>query len=217
MKKAVVAWSGGKDSCLVYHLAKAQGIEIVALLTMLDGEHNCSRSNGVDREILELQANLLGVPILYLDTSWENYRQTLLSGLQVLIEKYQIDGCVFGDMDNLAHKKFNNDLCHEAGIKSLMPIWGKSRFEVYTLLHKYQIKAKINVINKSLGLDDLLGADYHNLNLYELVSRPLDICGEQGEFHTLVYDCKEFKQSIPICESSVYTLETVTMIKYNLL
>jgi uncharacterized protein (TIGR00290 family) len=216
MKKAIVAWSGGKDSCLAYHLAKAQGIEIVGLLTMLDGEHDCSRSNGVAREILESQAQSLGLPILYLNTSWDDYRQNLLSGLKVLIEKYQIDSCIFGDMDNSIHKKFNDELCHEAKIKAIMPIWGKSRFEVYTLLHKYQIKAKINVINNSFNLDDILGADYHSLNLYELVSRPLDICGEQGEFHTLVYDCKEFNRPIKITESNIHKLDSVTIVNYRL-
>ena len=214
--KAVVAWSGGKDCCLALHLAKEQGIKIVALLSMLDETNNCSRSNGVAREILEAQAEQLGIPILYINTGWDNYRQNLLNGLMVLKEKYQIDRCIFGDMDNQAHKNFNDALCKDVDLKSIMPLWGKSRFEVYTLIRKHRIKAKLSVVRKNIGIDNLLGVDYTRLDIFELLEKQVDICGEKGEFHTLVYDAQAFNQPLKIAPKEMHELETVKMLNYIL-
>lgn len=214
--KSVVAWSGGKDCCLALHLAKVQGTEIVALLTMLDETNNCSRSNGVSLEVLELQAAELDLPLLYINTNWDNYRQNLLNGLLVLKEKYQVDSCIFGEMANAQHKIFNESLCAEIELKAMLPLWGKSRFEVYTLIRKHGIAAKLSAVRKGIGIDDLLGIDYTQLDIFDLLDRQIDICGEKGEFHTLVYGSQLFNKPIAIRKGQVIELDDVHLQQFHL-
>ena len=98
MVDVAVSWSGGKDSCLALHVAKDSGFNPVVLLCMVD-QRGYSRSNGINRQILKLQAQALQLPIVFQETSWVNYEQNIIRALINLKLSYKVTQCVFGDID----------------------------------------------------------------------------------------------------------------------
>ena len=197
MKRAIMSWSGGKDSCLALQRAKEFGVEIVALITAMDESSMASRSNGVSKDILLRQADALGIPIICFPTSWHNYEERLILNLSEAKEKYQLDCCVFGDIDIIRHREFEEHASAKAGLQAILPLWGEERKELAYDVIESGIKAKISVIRRDLIPERLLGANYDN-DFLDNIKRlgNVDICGENGEFHTLVYDSPSFSQPI---------------------
>lgn len=199
MKRSIVAWSGGKDSCLALQKAKEKGIEILALITAMDESSMASRSNGVSREILLKQAEALEVPIISFPTTWQTYEEELILNLSKAREKYQLDCCVFGDIDIIRHREFEEQASAKAGLKAVLPLWRKEREKLAYDVINSGIKARISVIRRDLVPEDLLGVDYNESFLADIKRLGnVDICGENGEFHTLVYDSPCFAKPIAL-------------------
>jgi len=120
--KAVVSWSGGKDSCLAAHRAVAAGIRPQALLTAMIENGTRSRSHGLRLELLQAQARSLGLPLVTRATSWEDYDETMHAALSLLA----VDGVeagVFGDIDLEPHREWVAGVCARAGIEPFHPLW----------------------------------------------------------------------------------------------
>ncbi len=210
MQNVVISWSGGKDSCLALHVAKQQGINPVVLLCMID-ERGYSRSNGVNSQILKLQASALGLPIILQETTWGNYEQNIIHALTNLQQDYQVSQCVFGDIDITTHYEFDHKICHAAGLEAYLPLWGISRELIKDMILAYAIKSKLVVINKDYLLEDFLTKDYADLDFQQLRNLNVDVCGENGEFHTLVYDAPFFDSALNITPHQVYDLGKVLL------
>ncbi|HBM15650.1 MAG TPA: hypothetical protein DD381_04805 [Lentisphaeria bacterium] len=78
MKKAIVSWSGGKDSCLALNKAKALGFQIIALITAISKSSRASKSNSVPVEILFKQAETMKVELISFETTWTDYEEKLI-------------------------------------------------------------------------------------------------------------------------------------------
>jgi len=75
---ALVSWSGGKDSCLALWRARQSGMQISRLITALDEGGQRARSHGVPPDLLQAQADALGVPQAFYSTSWQQYEENSL-------------------------------------------------------------------------------------------------------------------------------------------
>ena len=214
MEKVAISWSGGKDSALALHLALASGLKPQVLLCMVD-ERGYSRSNGVSRQILQQQALSLNLPIVLKESSWSNYESNLVDALIETKHTYGVTQCVFGDIDIIVHCQFEESVCQQSGLSAYLPLWGKSRLDVKNEIIRLGIKSKLSVVSKRYALDELLGAEYSELDFAGLEQLGVDICGENGEFHTLVYDAPLFKQALNIEAGEVYDLEHVLLCNFN--
>lgn len=204
MERAIISWSGGKDSCLALHKAKENRAEIVALITAMDENAIASRSNGVSRTILHKQAEALGIPIICFMTTWQTYEEQLILKLSEAREKYQLDSCVFGDIDITRHREFEEHSSSKAGLKAILPLWEKEREKLAHDVINSGIKARISVIRRGLVPESLLGVEYNEeflTNIKQLGN--VDICGENGEFHTLVYDSPYFTKPIALLTDKI--------------
>ena len=211
ISNVAISWSGGKDCCLALHLAHKNGLNPAVLLCMMDPDRNYSRSNGVNKQILELQAKCLHLPIYFVETTWEQYEDNLVNAISKLKKIYLIDGCVFGDMDIESHKLFEESICKKAGVTAYLPLWGKTRDEIRDKIITLGIKSKISVINKSFQLAKFIGLDYHEIDPTELINLGVDICGEHGEFHTVVYGAPLFNSSIKLESQTIYDLDSILL------
>ncbi len=213
-KNALISWSGGKDSCLALHLAHFAGYKISALVTMMDESNNYSRSNGVSKKILQQQANAMDLPLYCYATSWENYEKTIISALTHLALETDSQYCIFGDIDIKAHYEFEEKICHQAGLKALLPLWGESRHTIANRIVNYPIKAKISAILTNGKA--ILGQDYSDKIFNTLTDLKMDICGENGEFHTLVYDAPLFNTPLEITSNKKHDLETMSVVEFTI-
>jgi len=198
--RVFISWSGGKDSCLALFKALKAGFDIACLLCMLDENGLRSRSHGLTREILDAQANALGIPIIYGKASWNNYEEKFKEIL-VKLRSMGVEGGVFGDLRIQGHKNWVERVCSEVGVKAFEPLWGENCKRLIDDFLSEGFKAIIVNVDAGLIDEDWVGRlfDYNFIDYLE--RKGLDLCGENGEYHTLVTYGPIFKKTLEILEA----------------
>ena len=192
--KIFSSWSGGKECALATHKAISQGHEVLYLLNCISEDGDRSRSHGTKASILTLQAEAIGIPLIQVKTSWENYEENFKTVVRKLKDK-GIEGGVFGDMDLEEHREWVEMICHEIGIKAFLPLWGIKAEEIIEEFLELRFKAMIvatRLDKNFLGkvLDEALVKQISKLG-----SHP---CGENGEYHTFVTDGPIFMKALKV-------------------
>jgi uncharacterized protein (TIGR00290 family) len=184
---------------------------------MMDDTREYSRSNGIHQHILEMQAQSLNLPIYFVKSSWKQYQHNLIKALSELKEIYQISGCVFGDIDTESHRLFEESVCKDAGVNSYLPLWGKSRSEIKNQIIDSGIRCKLSVINKKFRIEELIGSNYHEIDFSRFYKLGVDICGEYGEFHTVVYDAPLFEFILHLKAPQIHDLGNVLLCDFTVI
>ncbi len=191
------SWSGGKDSCFALMKAKEQGCIPKVLLNVLNEEGKISRSHGIPSEVLHAQAKVAQLPIHLIISSWQDYEVNFTSSLKLLKDKYNIQSAVFGDIDLQAHRDWEEKVCTNADLKAILPLWQQDREQLVLQMLNSGIKTIIVSCNEKMG-DTFLGKVLDEKLIAELKAIDIDVCGENGEFHTLVVDCPLFAKPIKV-------------------
>ncbi|MBC7826660.1 MAG: diphthine--ammonia ligase [Chitinophagaceae bacterium] len=195
MEKVACSWSGGKDSCYALMQTLQQGSVLTALVNMMNENGIISRSHGLPLPVLQQQATAMDIPLIAIPTSWADYEKNFIDTLLNIKSRFGVDAMVFGDIDLQAHRDWEEMVCAKAAIQARLPIWQKNRKElVYEMLHK-GIEAMIVSCNTVMG-EDFLGLMISEPLIPELEKIGVDVCGENGEFHTVVIDCPLFENKI---------------------
>ncbi|WP_244835101.1 diphthine--ammonia ligase [Clostridium sp. BJN0001] len=195
LNNAVVSFSGGKDSMLCLYKAINKGYNISALLVTSDCQ-NHSNFHRIPMKILDKVSKSLGIRIInVIVNDGENYEEKFEEGLRKA-KKFGASTCIFGDIDIDSHKVWGEDRALHASMDAEFPLWNRKREEVTNEFIKSGFKAVIKKVNL-----DYLSSDYLNEELdFKLVSKfkdlDIDVCGENGEYHTFVYDGPLFKNKI---------------------
>lgn len=197
MKKAVVSWSGGKDSYFAAIKAMQQGFEPVVLLNVLNEEGAYSRSHRIPKKILERQAQLFQKPIQLITASWQDYESNFTKALHELKEKYNLEQAVFGDIDLQPHRDWEEMVCRNAGLEAVLPLWQQNRKTLVLEMLQAGIRTMIVSCNETMG-ERFLGKYLDAALVSELETMNIDPCGENGEFHTLVTYGPLFQKPMPV-------------------
>ncbi len=186
-RRAFVSFSGGKDSMLALHRARELGVEIVGVLCMLEETSERSRSHGVPRVLVEAQGAALGLQVVCKAASWSDYEASFIATLRELREAHRLTEMVFGDIDLDPHREWEEKVCAAAELRALLPLWHLRRDEVVREVLSLGIRARIVCVNgKWLG-ESFAGRIFDESLLNDL-PEGVDHCGENGEFHTFVFD-----------------------------
>lgn len=196
-KNTLCSWSGGKDSCFALMKAIEQGYTPKILLNVLNEEGKISRSHGIPAAVLQMQAKAAGLSIHLISSSWADYENNFTTALQTLQQQYNVTHAVFGDIDLQPHRDWEEKVCSNAGLTALLPLWQQDRKELVQLMINSGIKTIIVSCNETLG-PDFLGRIIDTACVADLEKAGVDVCGENGEFHTLVLDCPLFANSIAV-------------------
>ena len=191
------SWSGGKDSCLALYYALKEGGQAEKLLTMLVDDGERSRSHGLSIELLKKQAEALSIPLITANTSWDNYEDNFKKLLEKL-KKEGINTGVFGDIDLEEHREWVERVCSEKNLKAKLPLWKMGRREVMENFIKLGFEAEIIVVKEDKLAESFLGKKLTLDLMDELEKRDVDVCGENGEFHTVVLDGPIFSKKVEI-------------------
>lgn len=196
-KKAVFNWSGGKDSALALQkVLQSDELEVVALLTTINEETLTSSVHSIPIGILSKQAESIGIPLH--TTSFAKNLSDYNEKMHKTVEhfkKQKVTHFIFGDIFLADVKKHREKNLNPLGIEVVEPLWNKSPAEVMNDFLKSGIKAKI-IVTQADKLDkNFIGKD---LNADTVSSFPdnIDICGENGEYHTLAYAGSLFRKDI---------------------
>jgi diphthine-ammonia ligase len=196
-KNTLCSWSGGKDSCFALIKAIEQGLQPKVLLNVLNEEGKISRSHGIPALILQMQAKAAGLPIQLISSSWANYETNFTAALKTIKQTYNTSFAVFGDIDLQPHRDWEEKVCASAGLKAVLPLWQQNRELLVMQMIKAGIKTIIVSCNETMG-PDFLGRRIDETCVADLKNCGVDVCGENGEFHTLVTHCPLFSEEVPV-------------------
>lgn len=200
--KVACSWSGGKDSCYALWNAIAQGHDVRYLVNFVStAGFGRSAFHGVRRELINMQSEAMGIPMIQRETTWEGYEQSFREVMNKLT-KMGIEGLVTGDMDIVEHRTWTENMCDEFGLRALMPLWGLNPEDILKKFiedgfESLVVCLKADVLeDRWLGrrIDDKFVADFKN----HIQDKGINICGENGEYHTFVVDGPAFRRRISI-------------------
>ncbi len=187
----MVSFSGGKDSCLALWRARQAGLDVRAVINVLEETGERNRSHGVPRDLLEVQARALEVELLAPIASWRDYEERFVQTLESLRAR-GFEVAVFGDIDLQAHRDWEEKVCARAGLKCYLPLWHEPRLELAHEVLRLGFRAVVVCVDSRFLDDRFCGRLYDERFIADLPAS-VDACGENGEFHTFVFDGPGFR------------------------
>ena len=206
VEKVLFTWSGGKDSALaLYEIQKRDDQEVVALLTTLTEDDDRISMHGVRSILLEHQANSLGLPIEKVYISKKSSNEEYEAKMREVLQKYLTAGIpfvVFGDIFLEDLRKYREDNLSKIGMKAIFPIWKRDTVELARGFIDLGFKAVITCVDSNVLDKAFVGRLYDRQFLSELPST-VDPCGENGEFHSFVYDGPIFEKRVSYTKGEI--------------
>ncbi|HXE32441.1 MAG TPA: diphthine--ammonia ligase [Verrucomicrobiae bacterium] len=194
-------WSGGKDSAMALHtLLRQTDVEIVALLTTVTEGYERISMHGVRRELLERQAQSIGLPLheVRIPPQCVNpiYEARMEEALRVHLEK-GVRKVAFGDifLEDLRAYREKRLAC--LGMTALFPIWKRDTRELIRSFHAHRFRAVAVCVDSKVLDPSFAGRELEDSFFRDLPPHA-DPCGENGEFHTFVFDGPIFQSPIPV-------------------
>ena len=201
-KKALCSWSGGKDSCLALNRAIKNGYQTTHLLTMFDETGERVRSHAVSLEVMRAQAESLGIKLIAPIASWQSYEKVFIEQL-VKLNAQNIKTAIFGDIDLQAHRDWEEKICAAAEIEAVLPLWNENRLDLVNEFLAEGFRSVVVCVNEKYLPEKFCGRAFDEQFVKDL-PETVDACGENGEFHTFVYDGKLFKNPVPYKIDEIY-------------
>lgn len=198
--KAYMNWSGGKDSSLaLYHVLQTGVPSVDLLFTNVNAVHNRISMHGVRRELLQAQAAAIGLPLVTAELpeqpSMADYEAEMAASVAKLKERGYTTA-VFGDIFLEDLKKYREEQLAKVGVNCVFPIWKRSTKELMQAFLDAGFKAIIVCINGAY-LDESFCGRLIDESFVNDLPYGVDICGENGEYHSFVFDGPIFKYPVP--------------------
>ena len=199
LRNVVVAWSGGKDCALALYLTLAQThLKVAGLLTTITEDYGRVSMHGVREVLLEEQAKALGLPLFKVGISancsnseYEEKMSEMLSHLR----GRGVESVVFGDIFLEDVRAFREKNLASVGMRGAFPLWGINSQQVADNFVRLGFKALVVCVDTEVLNATFVGREF-NEEFLRMLPADVDPCGENGEFHTFVYDGPIFRQSV---------------------
>ena len=193
-RRAFFSWSGGKDSMLALHRVLAAGARVEALLAMFDEAGERSRSHALPPRLMQAQADALGIPLVMRKASWTDYEAVFTDQLQRFAAEGITHG-LFGDIDLQAHRDWEEKVCGAAGISAALPLWKEPRRALVDELLSLGYRSRVVCVDARFLDAGFCGREFNASFIADLPAG-VDACGENGEFHTFVFDGPHFSRPV---------------------
>ena len=200
----VMSWSGGKDSAMALHeLLRTADYEVVELMATVSEEYRRVSHHGVREELLDAQAAAIGIPLhkVYLPSgegggcSNEVY-EAIMNRVMDGYKTRDVNAVAFGDLFLEDLRAWREANLAKAGMRGLFPIWKRNTTEVAHEVIRLGYKAYVSCVEAHVG-PGFVGRLYDERFLSELPST-IDPCGENGEFHSFVFDGPIFAKPVAV-------------------
>ena len=199
---AAISWSGGKDGWLALLRARAVGHDVRYALTMFDESGERSRSHAMPPDVMALQVRALGLTPVSARAPWQGYEASLVGAFRELVFR-GVDTVIFGDIDIVAHRAFEERVCASAGVSAELPLWQQDRDALVEEMFAHGLKAIVVTTDDRFLDGGLCGRCFDRAFLAALPPE-VDRCGENGEFHTFVTGGAGFSAALPVVASASY-------------
>jgi uncharacterized protein (TIGR00290 family) len=192
-KPVIVAWSGGKDCTLALREIELGGeYSPTVLLTTVTSGYERISMHGVRRSLLRAQAASLGIPLHEVEISPragnEEYESKMDAALSALRSTTPgISGVVFGDLFLEDIRAYRESNLARVGLSAIFPLWGRDTRQVAAQFTDLGFRAAAVCVD-STALDQSFAGREYDASFVADLPVGVDPCGENGEFHTFVYD-----------------------------
>ncbi len=215
MKKAYFNWSSGKDSALaLYKILQNNEINVGTFITNVNKDFSRISMHGLREELLDKQVENIGFPLqkIYFpaNVTMKSYNETMLQELTKLkSEGYNYT--IFGDIFLEDLRAYRDLKLKEVDILGIYPLWKQDTKQVLQEFLDLGFKAITVCVNAKLLGKEFVGRVIDQQFIDDLPTN-VDVCGENGEFHTFVYDGPIFKKPVEF-EIGEKVLKTYTLHK----
>ncbi len=194
-------WSGGKDSAMALHaLLQLKQFRVMALLTTVTEGYERISMHGVRRELLHRQAESIGLPLheVRIPPQCVNpiYEARMEQALRIFYDQ-GVRKVAFGDIFLQDLRAYREKNLARIGLTALFPIWKRDTRELIRCFHAQRFRAIAACIDPKVLQASFAGRELDDSFFRDLPPNA-DPCGENGEFHTFVFDGPIFRWPIPV-------------------
>ncbi len=206
-KKVLVSWSSGKDSAWTLHVLRQKGeVEVVGLLTTVNQHFERVAMHGTRLSLVRAQADTTGLPLWEVPLPWpcsnSEYECAMAAACNRAAEE-GVNGIAFGDLFLEDVRKYREDRLAGTSLEPLFPLWLLDTRILLNQMLAGGLKARIVCVDPAKLSGAFAGLDLGDA--LPLMPPAVDPCGENGEFHTVVYAGPMFKSPIAITSGEVVT------------
>jgi uncharacterized protein (TIGR00290 family) len=201
LKRVALSWSSGKDSAWSLHLLRQDpGVEVVSLITTINETFDRVAMHSVRRSLLEQQAESTGLPLWAIPLPWPCSNEQYESRMREVCARAVAEGVeaiAFGDLFLADIRAYRERQLEGTGLEPMFPVWQLPTAELARDMIAAGLRARITCVDPKRLAPGFAGRDFDAQFLADLPP-DIDPCGENGEFHSFVYDGPMFRHPIPI-------------------
>jgi uncharacterized protein (TIGR00290 family) len=205
--KSFFNWSGGKDSSLaLYHILNDKCYLVEKLLCNVNNQYRCISMHGVGEELLEQQAKAINIPLQKLllpdQPSMVEYEEQMMQTMKQL-QKEKFTHSLFGDIFLQDLRTYRETQLAKVQMTAVFPLWKR---DTAKLIHEFidlGFKAIVVCVKAEL-LDESFAGRVIDRDFLKDLPPGIDACGENGEFHTFVFDGPIFKNLYHLNQEKKY-------------
>lgn len=205
MRRILLSWSGGKDSAWALKVLRERGeYEVVGLVTTVNERFRRVAIHGFREELLELQAEAVGLPLWKVDLPWPCSNADNESRMAEVCARAVgegLYGIAFGDLFLEDIRAYRVAKLAGTGLEPVFPVWcadlGVTTAELADRMIAAGLKAHLTCVDPRVLAPSFVGRQFDQELLRDLPAG-VDLCGERGEFHTFAYDGPGFQRTIRV-------------------
>jgi uncharacterized protein (TIGR00290 family) len=206
--RVVLSWSSGKDSAWALHLLRhQQNVRVIALLTTFNAAADRVAMHAVRRTLAEQQAQRTGLPLWQIPLPWPCSNADYECLMRGMCERAVSEGAThvaFGDLFLEDIREYREKQLHGSGLTPLFPLWRLPTRPLAEQMIACGVRAKVTCVDPK-KLEQCFAGREFDLKFLADLPTGVDSCGENGEFHTFVYDAPVFNSAIPVKSGEIVT------------
>jgi uncharacterized protein (TIGR00290 family) len=194
----VLSFSGGKDSVLAAAHLRAQGYDVRAALAAFVAEDERLVMHRVPRQLIAVQSASLGLPLVCMRLPRDAPNSVYEAQFAAALESFRAEGVntvAFGDLFLPDIRAYREALMARLGLRAVYPLWGQNTRDLADRFVGDGYRGIAVCVDESKLGPEWAGREM-NASFFTDLPPTVDPCGENGEFHSFVYDGPEFAYAV---------------------
>lgn len=205
-EKIIFNWSGGKDSALsLFKILQDKQYDVLCLLTSISERYQRISMHGVRTELLEAQVKAIGLPLVKIQVpeqaTMENYERVMTATLESL-KAQGATASAFGDIFLEDLRRYREEKLAAIGLKGIFPLWKMPTDQLVREFIRLGFKTIVTCVDERY-LDQSFAGRIIDEDFLNDLPANVDPCGENGEFHTFVFEGPLFQHPIPFHKGEI--------------
>jgi diphthine-ammonia ligase len=200
-ERYALMWSGGKDSALALLRGRQRGLDVVRLVNFYDPATDRVRFHATRRELIQAQADALGVELRAIGVAWADYEPAFRAMLAALRDE-GFTGILFGDIHLADVRAWFEERVRAAGLAHVEPIWGEAPAALVAEFVASGSRAIITCVERPKLAETWLGRVIDETFLRDITGVPIDPAGENGEYHSFAFAGPLFREPVRFTEGA---------------